>query len=66
MKALIDFWGGHGTKVLGYLTGIVAAALITPDLIAPGHMKYWLFANVVLGGATVRRGHTNTANQETK
>ncbi len=70
MQALIDFWKEHGTKVLGYIAGFVATALLVPDLIPAEHMKYWIFANALAGGAIVRRGHTNTAvvaaKQETK
>lgn len=54
-------WRRNGTKVLGYATMIVASALAVPDLISPQHIKWFAFANLVLGGFTVKRGHTNTA-----
>jgi hypothetical protein len=61
LQDLIAFWREHGTKVLGSLAAFVATALLIPDLIPAVHMKYWLFANALLGGATVKRGFTNTA-----
>lgn len=62
LKALVDFWDGHGTKILGSLAFFVSTALLVPDLIAEGHMKYWLFANALLGGGVVKRGFTNSKN----
>lgn len=63
MKALYEFfWTDHGTKLLGWLAFFVATALLIPDLIPTNHMKYWLFANALFGGATVKRGYTNTQN----
>lgn len=62
LKSLLDFWDGHGTKILGSLATFVATALLIPDLIAPDHMKYWLFANALLGGGVVKRGFTNSKN----
>lgn len=63
MNAAIEFWNGHGTKILGTTAVIVNGLLLIPDLIAPGHSKYWQAANVVLGALTVNRGFTNSANK---
>lgn len=47
----------HATKLLGLATLVVSSALIVPELIPAAHMKYWLFANALLGGSTVGRGY---------
>ena len=61
MKALLDYWDEHGTKILGSLAAIVAALLVAPDLIPPGlATKLLQGANIVLGVLTVRRGFTNS------
>lgn len=62
MNALVDFWTGHGTKLLGIAGLTVSAALLVPDLIPAAQMKYWLFANILLDGSTVKRGFTNSSN----
>jgi hypothetical protein len=61
---ITDVWPDHGTKILGFLASAVATALLIEGLIPDAHMKYWLFANALLGGATVRRGFTNTKTGE--
>lgn len=60
MKALSKYWRYHGTKVLGTIQVVVAGLLAVPEVIAQPHMKYWLAANAILGGLTVRRGFTNS------
>lgn len=65
LRDLLVLWNEHGTKVLGSLATFVATALLVPDLIPEAHMKYWLFANVLLGGGTVKRGFTNNATART-
>jgi hypothetical protein len=61
MKALLDYWGSHGTKILGSTAAVAAALLVTPDLVPPGSFQKALqFANVVLGVLTVQRGFTNS------
>lgn len=57
---IVELWGAHGTKVLGTLAAIVSTALLIEGLIPDAHMKYWLFANALLGGGVVKRGFTNT------
>lgn len=63
MKALADFWTEHGTKIIGTLATFVATGLLIEGLIPADHMKYWLFANALLGGATVKRGFTNSSKE---
>lgn len=63
MNSLVAFWSDHGTKLLGAAATFVSTALIIPELIPAGHMKYWLFANALLGGATVKRGFTNSKTE---
>lgn len=60
MNSLVTFWNEHGTKLLGVAATFVSTALIIPELIPAGHMKYWLFANAILGGGVVKRGFTNS------
>lgn len=64
MNSIISFWDSHGTKLLGAAATIVSTALIIPDLIPDAHMKYWLFANALFGGVTVKRGFDNSAKKE--
>jgi hypothetical protein len=63
LKELYAFWVGHGTKILGSITGtislFVATALSIEGLIPADDMKYWLFANAFLGALIVKRGFTN-------
>jgi hypothetical protein len=61
VKALLDYWDSHGTKILGSLAAIVAAFLVAPDLIPPGlPTKILQAANIVLGVLTVKRGFVNS------
>lgn len=62
MKFILKFWKGHGTKVLGFSTMIVAGFPQIDGLVTAGHVKYWAAANVVLGAITIQRGVTNTRN----
>ena len=62
MNNLAALWGAHGTKILGTLATVVATALLIDGLIPDAHMKYWLFANALLGGGVVKRGFTNTVS----
>lgn len=61
MNSLVAFWTEHGTKIIGTLATFVATALLIEGLIPADQMKYWLFANALLGGATVKRGFTNSS-----
>jgi hypothetical protein len=64
LESVLAHWAGHGTKILGGATLVVSSALSVPDLISPEHIKYWLFANALLGGLTVKRGFTNSKAPE--
>jgi hypothetical protein len=64
LQQIIEYWRSHGTKALGVATLVVSSALSVPDLISVEHVKYWLFANALLGGFTVKRGFTNSKAQE--
>jgi hypothetical protein len=61
LAQLAEFWDGHGTKILGALAFIVSSALLVEGLIPDAHIKYWIFANMLLGGGTVKRGFTNSS-----
>jgi hypothetical protein len=61
MKALLDYYRDHGTKVLGTSAAIVAALLAAPALITSvTAIKVLQIANIVLGVLTVKRGFTNS------
>lgn len=62
MKSLIEFWNGHGTKILGTLQTIVAGLITIPGLITAAHLPYWGAANVILAALTINRGFTNSRN----
>lgn len=63
LKAALDFWNSHGTKLLGTAAAIVASLLLVPDLIPADHMKWWQAANAVLGALTVKRGFVNSQQE---
>lgn len=56
-------WKRHGTKLLGYAFLVVNSALAVDGMVDKDHLKWFVFANLVLGGLTVKRGHTNTKAQ---
>lgn len=68
----MSIWTDHGTKILGYgaaAVGSVAATVLTVDpaliasLAGPKAGAYFALAVAIFGGAVAKRGHTNTANQ---
>ena len=66
MSQLIKLWDDHGTKLLGVIVGvkdIIGLALTIEGLIPLAWLKWFMFANAVLGYFVVRRGFTNTAKQ---
>jgi len=60
LKPILDFLKGHGTKLLGFAQGTIAALCGVTGVIPDSHLKYWLAASAVL---TFWRGFVNTANQ---
>lgn len=51
MTALRAIWGlirNHGTKVIGVLSGVLAAVAAVPDVIPAAHLKYYMAAIAVL------------------
>jgi hypothetical protein len=60
-------WINHGTKVLGWAGIVVSSALaanaiLKPEqaLIPPSYIKWFVFANILFGALTVKRGYTNS------
>lgn len=60
MKALIEFWISHGTKILSFVSGTIAAVAGTTGLIPDAHLKYYMGAIAVM---TFWRGFTNSNGQ---
>jgi hypothetical protein len=58
VKQLIAFWRQHGTKLIGFAQGTVAALCGVTGIIPDAHLKYWLAASAVL---TFWRGFFNGA-----
>lgn len=59
LKALLAFWKSHGTKVLGFAQGTIAAVAAVDGIIPAANLKYWMAA---LGVLTFWRGYTNSTN----
>jgi hypothetical protein len=59
--AVIDFLRNHGTKVLGFAQGTIAAVCGVTGFIPDAHLKYWLAASALL---TFWRGFVNSAGQK--
>lgn len=58
MTWLINFWKNHGTKLIGFVQGTVAAIAGVTGIIPESHLKYWLGASAVL---TFWRGFFNSS-----
>lgn len=56
-------WAHHGTKLIGFAGLIVSSALAVDGLVPKEHMKWFIFANLVLAGLTVKRGYRNSKAQ---
>ena len=59
------WWGAHGTKILGAIVALIGVAGDSLSLIVaydPKHAALWTLI-VGIGGAVIRRGFTNSANQ---
>lgn len=61
MKAIYDFWVSHGTKLIGFVQGTLAALATVSDLIPPAHLKYYMGSIAVL---TFWRGYFNQKQNE--
>lgn len=57
---LVTLWKDHGTKLVGFLQGTIAA-IAGYDIIPPTHLKYYLGASAVV---TFWRGFFNSSQQE--
>lgn len=57
----LNFWTSHGTKILGFLQGTIAAIAGVTGLIPEAHLKYYMGAIAVM---TFWRGFINTRNQQ--
>lgn len=60
MNAILAFYKDHGTKLLGFLSGTIAAIASVSGLIPEAHLKYYMGAIAVM---TFWRGFTNSQNQ---
>jgi hypothetical protein len=54
----IDWWVNHGTKILGFASGTIAAIAGVGGLIPDAHLKYYMGAIAVL---TFWRGFINSS-----
>lgn len=53
------YWRNHGTKILGFAQGTIAAVSGVTGIIPAAHLKYWLAASALL---TFWRGFVNSKN----
>lgn len=58
MSRLVDFYANHGTKVIGFIQGIIAALVGVGGIIPDHQLKYWLATGAIL---TFLRGFSNSA-----
>ena len=63
MDKAIAFVRDHGTKILGFAQGTIAALAGVAGLIPEAHLKYYLAASAIL---TFWRGFVNSANASDK
>jgi hypothetical protein len=61
MKKLLEYWNSHGTKILGFVSGSIAAVAGVGGLIPEAHLKYYMAAIALM---TFWRGFTNSAQQD--
>ncbi len=64
MRTITRYWRSHGTKILGFLTTVVAGLPMIEGLIDAADKPYWSAANLILGALTIQRGVTNSRNQQ--
>lgn len=53
----LDWWKNHGTKIIGFVSGTIAAVAGVGGLIPEAHLKYYMAAIAVL---TFWRGFINS------
>jgi hypothetical protein len=58
MNKLYTLWVNHGTKVIGFAQGTIAAVAAIDGIIPPAHLKYYLGVSAVL---TFWRGYFNSS-----
>jgi hypothetical protein len=58
MRPILDYWHNHGTKMLGFAQGTIAAIAGVSGLIPEAHLKYYLGASALL---TFWRGFVNSS-----
>jgi hypothetical protein len=56
LTSIYAYWLSHGTRILGFAQGTIAAVCGVTGIIPDTHLKYWLAASAVL---TFWRGHVN-------
>ena len=62
MSTIKQWWSGHGTKILGVLTALVAGLAMIPEFSAyPAPLLVLKCINVGLGLVTINRGFMNSA-----
>ena len=59
----VSWWVNHGTKIIGFAQGTIAALAGITGIIPESHLKYWLAASAVL---TFWRGFINSNLGQTK
>lgn len=59
LQLVLTFWTQHGTKLIGFAQGTIAAVAGVTGIIPDAHMKYYMAAIAVL---TFWRGFFNSRN----
>jgi hypothetical protein len=57
LSILWDYWQSHGTRILGFISGTIAAVAGVGGLIPEAHLKYYMGVIAVM---TFWRGHINS------
>lgn len=61
MTWITNLWRNHGTKMIAFAQGTIAAIAGVSGIIPDKQLKYWLGASAVL---TFWRGFVNSKNSE--
>jgi len=59
MNKILQFWKGHGTKILGFTSGSLSVVAGVSEVIPDAHLKYYM---ATIGLMTFWRGFTNSTN----